>query len=624
MRIFPNRWLVTTLLLATSLASRADEPLDRADPARWVLWRCGMLPFPTQMFPTVPETLAAGPIIDFGRGGEDLLIVLPNGLGSDYASRALSGFARLICEKTPKAALVSAAEISDTQRQQQLLLLGTPQQNPLVQEVLGERAGEYLAGIPPGGYRVGTQPSPFRSGRRVILALGADADGAWPAAGILAYAIHPKAERLGGPVERFPVALPEGTWWAPFEARCTAPGDAVALPPEPADAPHPPRVPFGVRLWGSPMPTLESYQRLMRALKPLGINTIVVQPGGWPDLADAPQRFRTALDIAWREGVFTVFYAGNEMTAHLPAPLTASHQAIVTACDAHPGLLGWHIYNQLAAALTPAQRALAMDQTRWLRGLTHKPVGHEIVWGHNSVEIPPDKIQLIEDLKSAGMSEIASDYAPIGGWTKIPDLSRWEGRFLELRRFGLPADAVLQAHVPFLDPKIPSDLELRNQFWWALAGGARGFYFETACLYTHLSMRGLLSWDLHPLPDGRCAELPRLAETARRLETVIADSEPIREANTAIPSFAIEPATAPIALRLRRAKGGALYLLLINRSLDTAADVMVKFAAPHSECSAVELYPGQSEQSVSSTRPITAGVPVGGGACFQIITDKTR
>jgi len=391
--------------------------------------------------------------------------------------------------------------------------------------------------------------------------------------------------------------------WAPFEASYTGQRDAVTIPP--TSTLKPPHVPFGVRLWGSPMPTLDSYQRLVRALKPLGINTIVVQPGGWPDLPDAAQRCRKALDIAYGEGIFTVLYAGNEMTAHVPAPLTDNHKAIVAACDNHPGLLGWHLYNQLAAKLTTEQRKMVEDQTRWLSSLTKKTVGHEIVWGHNVVEIPDDKVQLIRDCKSWGMSVIASDYAPIGGWTKTPDLCRWEGRFLNLRPFGLSSEAVLQAHVPFLDPSIPTAAEVRNQFWWALAGGARAFYFETACLYTHFSFRGILSWDLQPLPDGRYDEIRELAKTAIQLETVIADSEPSESTG-----FALDPPDAAVALRIRTAKDGRRWLLLINRRLDASSTVSVN--AP--KCTAVELYPCNSSKSA---RLVNINVPPAGGVCYE-------
>lgn len=614
----PTHILVACVALCASGVG-ADELADRADPSRWILWRCGPLPFPTVIEPMVPEYLAAGPVIEFGRFGSELCVVLPDGLGDDYASKALRGMAALLAhDKGRNTTVVTVGEVGPAQRAKQLLLFGTIETNPLARDVLRDGAVEYMNGISAGGYRIGSRPSPYANGRRAILALGADAEGAWAAAGVMAFSIRPEKERLGA-VAGFPVQMPEGMAWAPFEASYAGQRDVVGLPAFPSPEPRPPRVPFGVRLWGSPMPTLDSYQRLIRALKPLGINTIVVQPGGWPDLPDAARRCRKALDIAYREGIFTVLYAGNEMIAHLPAPLTENHRAIVAACDDHPGLLGWHIYNQLASKLTPEQRKLVEEQTRWLGGLSRKPVGHEIVWGHNTAAIPDDKVQLIRDCKAWGMSVVASDYAPIGGWAKDADLSRWEGRFLNLRPFGLPTEAVLQAHVPFLDPAIPTAAEVRNQFWWALAGGARAFYFETACLYTHFSFRGILSWDLRPLPDGRYDEIRDLARTAKSIETVIAESEPT---DTGTHGFALDPPDAPVALRLRAATDGRRWLLLINRSLDAAATVTVKPTTAAPACVAVELHPGSSKQPFTSARPLSVGVPPGGGACFELLVDS--
>jgi hypothetical protein len=216
------------------------------------------------------------------------------------------------------------------------------------------------------------------------------------------------------------------------------------------------------------------------------------------------------------------------------------------------------------------------------------------------------------------MNVVASDYAPIGGWAKDADLSRWEARLLNLRSFGLPTEAVLQAHVPFLDPCIPTAAEVRNQFWWALAGGARAFYFETACLYTHFSFRGILSWDLQPIPDGRYDEIRALAATAKRLEAVVADSAPMDPGETAALGFVLEPSGASVALRLRKADYGRRWLLLINRELDAAVTVTVKLNADAPPLTAVGLYPDSSERCLSPACSMAVDLPSGGGACFEL------
>ncbi len=570
------------------------------------------------MRPAVPETLEAGPAIEFGKFGKELCIVLPDGLGDDYAGRALRAMAGLLVhDKGRNTITVNAGAIGPEHRARQLLLLGTLDTNPVARDVLGPAARDYMRGIPAGGYRIGTRPSPYDKGRHAILALGADMDGAWAAAGIMAFSVRPEKDRLGA-VRRFPVKLPEGMCWAPFEANYIGRRDAVELPPIPSPEPQGPRVPFGVRLWGSPMPTLDSYQRLIRALKPLGINTIVVQPGGWPDLPDAAERCRKALDIAYREGIFTVLYAGNEMEAHLPAPLTDNHRAIVAACDGHPGLLGWHIYNQLSSKLTPEQRKLVEDQTRWLSDLTEKPVGHEIVWGHNTADIPDDKAQLIRDCKAWGMGVIASDYAPIGGWTKDADLSRWEGRFLNLRPFGLPAEAVLQAHVPFLNPAVPTAAEVRNQFWWALAGGATGFYVETACLYTHFSFRGLLGWDLQPLPDGRFDAVGEIAAASQKLAGCIRGARIPSPEEAAATGIALAEPSKRLHLRIRALPEGDCFALLINSDLAAPASARLTVAIDGIAYEATDLLAGEMRGRLDGMRKMAVTAPPGGAVCLRL------
>src|SRR5262249_26625887 len=140
-----------------------------------------------------------------------------------------------------------------------------------------------------------------------VLALGSDPVGAWRAAAVMAYSIHPDKARLG-PLRRWPVDIPDGTNWIPFEAKTTVDPDAYEVRPLPDPPPRKPRVPVSVRIWGSPMPTLGSYQRVIRALAPTGIDTVVVQSGGWVDLPDAAETFVKALDIAWQEGLYTVLY----------------------------------------------------------------------------------------------------------------------------------------------------------------------------------------------------------------------------------------------------------------------------------------------------------------------------
>jgi len=575
--------------------------------------------FPTRLHPRVPELLELGPPVDFGTGGADAVIVQPDGLGSENDAQALRGMIRLIQQKMPHAPIVTTAALTAEQRRRHLIVLGTAKDN------LDLAGTNFLDGIGAGGYRLRAIINPAEGSKRVLLALGADLRGAWAVAGVLAYSIHPQAARLGELREPWPVRMGDGTYWVPFEAEHTG---AVAASAKQelaaADAPPRPRVPFGVRIWGSPMPPIDTYRRIVTALRGLGANTVVVQSGGWPDLPDCGPLFRDAVEAGWREGLHTILYAGNEMDAHLPAPLTDGHRALVAATKDHPGLLGWHLYNQLRGELTPEQRALVEQQMRWLRSVSGKPIANEIVWGHNVAEMPAVKAQLITDLKSWGMNAVAHDYAPVGGWTLKPDMSLWETRLSQFRRFDVAPEAVLQAHVPFLDPRVPKDVELRNQFWWAMAGGARAFFIECAYNFTHFSNRGLLTWDLREQPDSRCDEVRRLAETVRRLEPMIADGQPVAgKLWTALGAKVTETHGGAVALRLKRTPDGTLWLVLINKSLDRASRATVTLAVDAPHFTTQEITPGTGPREFSPERRLVAEIPPGGGACFRLVAAPT-
>ncbi len=218
----------------------------------------------------------------------------------------------------------------------------------------------------PGAYRVKAFPRPGRPKRVAIFALGTDPEGAWRAAIFFYLSLHRQKKRLGA-LAGWSRDLPAGSYWAPVEARFT--GDPAALPPSrpPRPAPPRPRVPYGVRTWNSPTPTLESYDRMVRALAAAGVNCIVVQPGGWQDVADSGAVCRAALDFAWSRGLYTIFYVGNDLVPHRPSPLQLNHKAIVAAIRRHPGLLAWRLYNQLTDKLTAVEQHLVRTQIAWLR-----------------------------------------------------------------------------------------------------------------------------------------------------------------------------------------------------------------------------------------------------------------
>jgi len=647
----PPAWLVSksrlgrlaaaacVLALSFPLASVAQEDSDfaaasenaatgipqpraglRTDPSSWILWRAAPIPFPDSVDPQVPELMAGPPVIDFGRYGADLTIIMPDEPGADYDGRALTRAKELIVNKGRNAKTITASQALKKIPATQILVLGTLQNNAFAAKLFGKQAPAFMDGINPGGYRIDTGDNPATPGKKIILALGNDPKGAWAAGIVLAHAFHPDKPDLNM-LDNWPVKVPTGCYWLPFFARASPPSYDFEKTGPPNPAPPVPQVPFGPRIWGSPMPTLASYQRLMRALKPTGINTVVVQSGGWVDLPDAPEIFAKAVEIAWQEGIYTILYAGNEVRAHYPDPLTENHKKVVLATKDHPGLLAFHLYNQLAANLSDAEAADLKEQVKWIKSVTTKPLGMEIVWGHRMVPIPAEKIKLMRDLKAWGVDSIASDYAPIGGWAD-GYLPRWEQKFLELRRLTPKPEAVLQAHVPFKKSAVPTREQLRNQFWWALAGGARAFFIEVAHLHTQFTMRGMLSWDFRPLPDGRYDEMKRLAGFIPRLADLITNSTIATREQVEASGIFLKDSPKTTHLRLRTTKKGDYYVLIINEDTEKKALVELTTRDYNFAWSVTNVLTGTPLKELREGRTMSFEIAPGDAACLLLTNPK--
>ena len=635
-------------------AAGAGKPVAglRSDPTSWIPWRAAPIPFPDRIEPQVPEMLAGPPKIDFGKNGANLTIIMPDDPGADYDGKALIWAKNAVLNKARNAKVVTATQALQNPPATQVLVLGTLQNNAFAANLLAvgaslatpaigkpalkqgvasdaptqgtENTAPYFVGINPGGYRIETINNPAAPAKKIILALGADPKGAWASGMVLVHSMHPDKADLNM-LDNWPVTIPKGAYWLPFSARSSPPAADFERTGPPNPAPPPPKVPFGPRIWGSPMPTLASYQRLMRALKPSGINTVVVQSGGWVDLPDAPEVFAKAVEIAWQEGIYTILYIGNDLRSHYSAPLTENHKNVVLATKGLPGLLAFHLYNQLGAkGMTPADYADLRQQIKWVKSVTAKPLVMEIVWGHRQAAIPDEKIKLMADLKSWGVDVIATDFAPIGGWADgyIP---RWEQKLVELGHIEPKPEAVLQAHVPFLKAAVPTREQVRNQFWWALSGGARAFYFEAAYLHTHFSMRGLLSWDFRPLPDGRFDEMKRLAALIPNLTDLTTNSTIATKSQLSSSGFSLVNAPVKTHLRLRTAGAGkdVYYILIINEDLNNKTEARLAMNRPNSAYAVTDILTGAKRGELKTNQPMQFEIAPGDAACLRLESAKT-
>lgn len=586
---------------------------SKADPSTWILWRAAPITFPDSITPQVPELMQGEPLIDFAKDGSDLTIVMPDGLGEDYDSKALDWAKRYVIDKVKKARVTTASKVSDDDLKHHLLCLGTLPNNAFAAKLAGD---DFLKDITPGGYRIQTADHPASKSKRVILALGADMKGAYSAGAVLCHAIHPNKEGVNG-IINWPAEVPAGCYWIPFQAKAAPRIGGYEKTALPNPAPPKPVVPFAVRVWGSPMTDLTSYQRLVRALKPTGMNTIVVQSGGMVDLPDAAQQFVSLLDIAWQEGIHTCLYVGNEEEGHKSAPLTANHKAVIEATKDHPGLYAFHLYNQLGTLDSPEQYKDLEGQVRWINSLTDKPTSIEIVWGHNSIDIPENKRKLMRDVKAWGLDIIGTDYAPIGGWSAKPDLTRWEPKMLAIKPFEDKTEVLLQAHVPFLGATVPSKEQVRNQFWWAVAGGVHGYFVEVSYLFTHLNMRGLLSWDFKPLPDGRFEAVTEIAADSQKIAELITEAEIVKPEETGI---TLAAPSKRLHLRTWKKKDGTLFAILINADLTNAAGAKLQLQSGTYQ--ATDMLTGEKRGKMDSARTMAVQAQPGGAVVLKLAPVK--
>lgn len=588
------------------------------DPSQWKPHRSGPIPFPANMSPVVPETLEGGQPLDFGDTGSNLTIVLPDQKGQSVHEKALPIVAGWIPGRGLKnAIIISAKDLTDELCNRHILLLGTQENNSIAQQIISQSKPDFFKNIQSGGYHIKSLQNPWNKSTNIILALGKDPEGAWRAATIMYYSIHGVMHT--GPVgklRRWQVDLPEGNFWAPFEAKHS--GVEEMLRTRQDITPKPPKIQFGVRAWGLPTPTLATYEKMIQALKLFGVNTIVVIPGGWQDLKNAGEICRQAIDCTFSQGIYTILYVGNDLQGHKVFPLTSKHKDMVMAVKDHPGLLGWQLYNQLTSELSPDERKLLQEQVEWLCRESEKPVGMEVVWGHDVGPIPENKVNLIRDLLRWGVTEIHHDYAPIGGWSKKHVIQLWQERLQCLSDMNIIPMAVLQAHIPFIEPTLPSRAELRNQFWWCVAAGAQAYFFEVAYSFNHFSNRGLLTWTLEPVPDGRLHEVGELAKVIPGLEEMLLTTQHTSQDVAGELNVKVIEGEQNSAVTVRPASDRNVYTVFVNKDLDHVTPVHFVVSSSHTFSNPVDVLTGKQVLKQGSNNAYRIDIPAGGGVCLKL------
>jgi sugar phosphate isomerase/epimerase len=408
-------------------------------------------------------------------------------------------------------------------------------------------------------------------------------------------------------------------FWLPFEAAYTNNANRVVLPDPLPDMPPVPAIPCGLRIWGGPIPTLESWQRLLREAKKMNINSVIVQSGGWVDMRNPEILYPAMLDLAQAEGIYVTMYVGNETAkSHYPVAWTNSnHTRIITAIKNHPALLHFALYNQLTRLenMTADEIQTLDGQIAYLSTNTDKSIDVEVCGDQNNHEFAAEKIALMEHLRDRGVKIISTDVAPVGGWSATHDHTIWETRIERILDLGLTPMCCIQAHIPFEGPAIPAEADVFLQFWLNVAAGTRGFYYEAAYVYNHYSIRGLLSWKLKPLPDGRAGAAAATMGYLPALTNMLVNSQKVDDPVSAS-ALTIETANPDNVLMRMRTDGIRSWLFLINR--DTANPVEFTLKRTVAESLYLrEVAPGSSSRLITETGD-RLSLPPGQGVCFEM------
>ena len=171
--------------------------------------------------------------------------------------------------------------------------------------------------------------------------------------------------------------------------------------------------------------------------------------------------------------------------------------------------------------------------------------------------------------------------------------------------------------MPFLGATVPSPAQVRNEFWWALAGGVHRYFVEASYIFANFSMRGLLSWDLQPLDDGRFDAVKEIAAASQKMSESSRDARITTPDEAAATGLALATPSERLHLRIRTLPNGDCFALLINEDLDqpASARLTVKEGLSYRVTDVLE---DKDRGAFDASRKMAVTVPAAGAVCLKL------
>lgn len=148
----------------------------------------------------------------------------------------------------------------------------------------------------------------------------------------------------------------------------------------------------------------------------------------------------------------------------------------------------------------------------------------------------------------------------------------------------------------------------------ALAGGVHGYFIEVSCLFTHLNLRGLLSWDFHPLPDGRFDEVKEIAADSQRMAELITGAKILTVEEAAATGIHFSGENKRLHLRIRTLPDGDHFALIINENLERSESARLT-VRDDLRFNVSDVLAARDRGVLDAKRNMAITVPAGGAVC---------